>query len=51
MTADERQKATDARREYHRRWREKNKDRVRQYNAQYWLRKAQEVEREGKQSV
>ena len=34
--------AREKQREYMREWRKKNKDKVRQYNADYWLRKAQE---------
>ena len=29
-----------AKAEYYRRWREKNRDKVRQYNENYWKRKA-----------
>jgi len=32
--------ATKVRREYHQDWRKKNKERVREYNAKYWERKA-----------
>lgn len=32
--------AVKVRREYHQDWRKKNKERVREYNAQYWERKA-----------
>ena len=29
------------RREYYRQWRAKNKDRVREYNARYWAKRAE----------
>lgn len=35
--------------EYHRKWREKNKDKVKQINERYWLNKAKkELEKKGK---
>lgn len=37
--------AKEARRAYHKAWRAKNKDRVREYNANYWAKRA---ERENK---
>lgn len=39
--------AVIARREYGRQWRAKNKDRVREYNKNYWARVAAQKEREG----
>lgn len=43
------------RREYYRQWRAKNKDRVREYNARYWAKRAErstqaQNESEAKQS-
>jgi hypothetical protein len=35
--------AKDARNEYMRKWRARNKDKVREYNQRYWERKAQEM--------
>ena len=44
--------ARQAKREYGRAWRAKNKDSVRASNARYWeKRAAREAEREGKQDV
>ena len=50
--------ATEIRREYYRKWRAANKDKVRQHNANYWRRQAEKrvqqsgttkvVERDGK---
>ena len=34
------------RREYYRQWRAKNKDRVREYNARYWAKRAERMARE-----
>ena len=34
------QAAIEARRKYHRQWRAKNKDKVKQYNQDYWYRKS-----------
>ena len=34
--------AIEARRTYQNEWRRKNKERVQEYNAQYWQRKAEE---------
>ena len=44
MTAE----AIEARREYKRRWYEANKEKVKQYNAAYWERKAKESRENGK---
>lgn len=37
-----------ARRDYYRRWRKENRDKIRQYNANYWQRKAEQTARERK---
>ena len=34
------------RREYYRQWRAKNKDRVREYNARYWAKRAKRMAQE-----
>ena len=36
----EEQAAILAKREYYRKWRENNKDRVKEHNRRYWLKKA-----------
>lgn len=33
-------KGKEARREYYRKWRAKNKDRIREYNRKFWEKKA-----------
>lgn len=38
---DEKNRARELQRRYLKDWRKKNKDKVRQYNEAYWLRKAQ----------
>lgn len=38
------------RREYYRQWRAKNKDRVREYNARYWAKRAERMARERHES-
>ena len=38
--------AIEARKLYQKKWREKNRDRVRQYNENFWLRKAEELTRD-----
>ena len=38
--------AAEARRAYYRAWRAAYKDKIRQYNARYWQRKAERLERE-----
>lgn len=43
MTDEQKRKVSAAKREYHRKWREKNKDRIQRYNAEYWLRKAEQL--------
>ncbi|MBO6246907.1 MAG: hypothetical protein J6N55_11615 [Anaerovibrio sp.] len=40
------QKALELRREYLRKWRAANKDKVKKYNATYWEKKAQERKNE-----
>ena len=39
--------AAELRREYQREWRRKNKEKVAEYNHNYWIKKAKELE-EGK---
>ena len=41
-------KAKIAQREYKRRWREKNKERLKKYQIQYWERKAAELAKDDK---
>lgn len=36
-------KARELKRNYHREWQRKNKDKVREYNLRYWERKAEEL--------
>lgn len=36
-------KAVAARREYQKQWRQKNRERIRQYMENYWARKAEEM--------
>lgn len=36
----------EARRAYHREWRAKNKEKIREYNQRFWIKKAQELQRE-----
>ena len=38
--------AVKLRREYQRKWRKKNKDKVAEYNRNYWMKKAKELEEE-----
>ena len=38
--------AVKLRREYQREWRKKNKDKVAEYNRNYWMKKAKELEGE-----
>ena len=38
--------AVELRRKYHREWRKKNKDKVAEYNRNYWMKKAKELEEE-----
>lgn len=37
------QLAAEARREYHRQWRAKNRDKIREKNRHYWEKKALEI--------
>ena len=39
-------KASELKREYQRKWRAKNKERVREYNRRFWEKKAGEVQKE-----
>lgn len=41
MNESETKRAIEARRAYHRVWREKHRDRVREYNQTYWLKRAE----------
>lgn len=41
--------AQQKRREYMKDWRKKNRERVRHYNENYWLRKAEESHKSGEQ--
>jgi len=38
--------ANEARREYYRQWRAKNKDKTREYAARYWAKRAERMARE-----
>ena len=38
--------AIEARRAYQNEWRRKNKDRIKDYNARYWQRKAEELKQQ-----
>ena len=46
LSAAEIEAARAARREYMRRWRAKNRERIREYEKQYWARRAAEAEAE-----
>lgn len=37
-------KVADAKKEYYRKWREKNKDKIKESNRRYWLKKATQNE-------
>lgn len=37
---------TKNRREYYRKWRANNKDRIREYNARYWAKRAERMAQE-----
>ena len=39
-----REKASELRRRYQREWRRKNKEKVAEYNRNYWMKKAEELE-------
>ncbi|MBR6571494.1 MAG: phosphatase [Clostridia bacterium] len=43
--------AIQARREYQRRWRKANPDKVREQNRRYWEKKAHEAARRGAESI
>ena len=43
---DNKSVAAELRRKYHREWRKKNKDKVAEYNRNYWMKKAEELEGE-----
>lgn len=43
---DTERRAIEARREYHRKWREANKDKVKRNNQRYWEKVAERMERE-----
>lgn len=45
LTAEE-QKIIEARRLYQRQWRAANKDKIREHNRRFWLKKAAEAEQE-----
>ena len=44
MTTEE--KIKEAKRQYHREWQRKNKEKVKQYQDRYWLRKAEQMEKQ-----
>ena len=46
LTADEIAKAKEAKKQYMRKWRQENKDKVQQACLRYWARKAEEAEAE-----
>ena len=37
-------KVAEAKKEYYRKWREKNRDKIKESNRRYWLKKALEME-------
>lgn len=39
------EKAKELQREYMREWRQRNKDKVKQYRERYWLKKAKQLEK------
>ncbi len=45
MKQDLEKEALELRRSYHRAWRRRNRDRVRAYNRNYWLRRAEAEKR------
>lgn len=45
---EEEQAAIIARREYYRKWRENNKDKVKAHNHRYWIKKASAAKAENK---
>lgn len=38
--------AKEARREYHREWQKRNRDKVKQYHDKYWNKKAEQIQAE-----
>lgn len=42
--------ARDARNDYYRQWRANNKDRIREYNARYWAKRAERMAQEERES-
>ena len=46
MKVNESMKAAELRREYQRQWRRKNPEKVKKYNKDYWMRKAELESRE-----
>ena len=42
--------ARDARNDYYRQWRANNKDRIREYNARYWAKRAERMAQERRES-
>lgn len=43
MPKSQKELAAEAKREYMKRWRAQNKDKVRRYNENFWLRKAEQL--------
>ena len=43
--------AKEARREYAKKWRAQNRDKVRESNRRYWERKAQQIQKDGSEGV
>ena len=50
LSSEQKRKIAEAKREYHREWRAKNKERIQDYNARYWLRKVEESKQETAES-
>lgn len=49
MTKQEREQVKQVQREYYRKWRARNKDKIKASNQRYWLKKAQEAQHESKE--
>lgn len=47
----EEQQLIEARRAYQRKWRAENKDKVREHNRRFWLKKAAERQEGGQQNI
>ena len=47
---DRKQAALDARRQYQREWRKANRNRVREYNQNFWIKKAAELEQKAREA-